>query len=119
MAEIVTAIALRHPQRLGVGMTVVIEPGPIVVAVALDDQRVAVPASDRVTHPRRIWIPLERAAVHVDLTIGEIGVEDQDERRRLDDFHLLGTGRIGRRHVARSERYTDRVHVALAKTLAA
>src|SRR5262249_27859044 len=57
----------------------------VVESVALDDQRVPVPASDRVAHPARSRIGLQLTAVHVDRAIGEVIVQNRDDRRRLED----------------------------------
>ena len=65
-------------------IAVAIEPRPGMKPDALDDERVAVEVPDRVPHPRRIRLGLERAAVHPDLAVGEVGIEHHDELRRLD-----------------------------------
>ena len=81
------------------------------VAVALDDQRVAFPASDRIAHPRGIGIWLERAAVHEDLAVHQVVVQQDDERRRLDDAgHPVTRGQVDR-----PERQAQRLHAVLAE----
>ena len=82
-------IPLGHAQPLRVRMAGPIEPCAGVEAVALDDERVAVPAPNGVPHPRRVRLRLERAAVHPDLAIREIGIEHHDELRCLDDARHL------------------------------
>ena len=50
----------------------------VVEAVALDDERIAVPTADGVALPDRQRIRLERSAVREDLPIGRVRVEDRD-----------------------------------------
>src|SRR5262249_39600261 len=52
----------------------------------LDDERVAVPVTDGVAHPRRVRILRHLTAVEKDLAVGEILEEKDDYDRRLDDF---------------------------------
>ena len=60
--------------------------------VGLDDERVAVPVSDRVAVPPRLRLTLRRklAAIEIDVTDAVVGlVLDQDQLRRLDDLARL------------------------------
>src|SRR5260370_17514152 len=43
------------------------------------------PAADRISQPTRIGVGLQSGDVHVDLTVGEMGVEDSDHRRSLEE----------------------------------
>ena len=67
-------------------MAVIIEPGALGEAATFDDQGVAVPASHRASHPTRIRILGQLAAVHVNLTIREVFEKDHDDRARLDEL---------------------------------
>ena len=56
------------------------QPSSVVEAVALDDERIAIPTADGVALPDRQRIRLERSAVREDLTGPSIGfVQDQKE----------------------------------------
>src|SRR5262252_4105595 len=96
-------------------MPVVIEPSPVIESGTLDHERVAVPVSDGVSHPTGVGILLQGTAVHKDLAIGEIRVEDEDERRGLDDFHHLGPSAVPGGGVAGTEWHTEHVHIAPAE----
>src|SRR2546426_2490705 len=61
------------------------EPGPVVVSVALHHQRVSFPVANRISHPARVGIRLQGAAVHVDLAVSEIFLQDDDHRGSLKD----------------------------------
>jgi hypothetical protein len=114
-AERCPAIALRRTQCLSVRMAVVIEPGAIVEAVALDDERVTIPAPDGIAHPAWIRCGFECASVQEDLPVRQIRIEDHDQRGRLDDLHHLGAGAVCGDGVAGTERQTPHVHVVLAE----
>ena len=65
--------------------------GPVVITRGSDYQRVSLPVSNRVAHPGRIGIFRQRAAVGKNLAKnGVIFVKDDDEIRRLNDFHREG-----------------------------
>src|SRR5260370_39002469 len=67
------------------------------------------PAADRISQPTRIGVGLQSAAVHVDLTVGEIVVEDSDHRRSLaEPLHAPECG------VDRTLRQTFVMRVVLA-----
>ena len=70
-AEVRTAEALGHLQRVGVRAAVDVEPaGPLVAEEVrrLDDQRVALPPAARVAEPPRLRVVVRRRpAVHVDV----------------------------------------------------
>ena len=100
-------------------MAISIEPGSRVEAVALDHQRVSIPASHRVPHPRRVGLTLERAPVHPDLPISEIRIEHHDQRRCLDNAHHLRTRAVPGGGVGRPERQAADLHPVLAEILAA
>src|SRR5262245_64043027 len=102
VAEIAAAVALRHTQAFRVWMAIVIEPRAIVESEAFHDKSVAVPAPDRVPHPTWIRSGFQLAAVEEDLAIREVGIQNEDEPRSLDDLYHLGAGAIGRCRVARS-----------------
>src|SRR6202162_3649891 len=85
------------------------EPCPVVEPETLDYQRVSIPAADRISHPTRIGVGLQYAAVHVDLTVGEIVVEDSDHRWSLEE--LLHAPECG---VDRTLRQTFVMRVVLA-----
>src|SRR5262244_1965607 len=61
------------------------QPCPVVVSVALHHQRVSVPVAYRISHPGRVGIRLQGAAVHVDLAVSEILLQDDDHRGSLKD----------------------------------
>src|SRR5436309_14973094 len=66
------------------------EPCPVVVSVALHHQRVSFPAAYRISHPGRVGIRLQGAAVHVDLAVSQGFLQDDDHRGSLKDFlHTL------------------------------
>ena len=100
-------------------MPIVIEPRAIVEAGALHNQRVAIPSSDRVAHPRWIRSRFQRSSVEKDLAVGEVGVEDDDQSGRLDDLHHLGACAVRGRRVARPERHAAHVHVFLTEIFSA
>src|ERR1700680_3287047 len=72
------------------------EPCPVVVSVALHYQRVSVPAPYRVSHPARVGIRFQGAAIHVDLAESEIFLQDDDHRRSLKDSLRTSTGAVVR-----------------------
>src|SRR5436853_1705197 len=61
------------------------EPCAVVESIALDDQRVSVPVACGVSHPARVGIGLQAAAVHVDLAENEIFLQEGDHRGSLKD----------------------------------
>ena len=61
------------------------QPSSVVEAVALDDERIAVPTADGVALPDRQRIRLERSTVREDLPIGRVRVQDRDHARTLHD----------------------------------
>src|SRR6185436_4190664 len=89
--------------------------GAIVESETVHDERVSIPAPHRIPHPIWIGSRLQRSAVEEDLAIREIGVENEDERRSLDDLHHLCPGALGGSRVARPEGHTLDVHVFLAE----
>ncbi len=86
MFKIAAAEALGHAQRFCVRMSLAVEPGPVVITVALDHQRVAVPMPHGVAHPVRIGIFLQTAAVEEDLAIECASVEQNQHVGRLNDL---------------------------------
>src|SRR5213594_3898894 len=84
VAEIGAAEALRHAQRFRMWIASE-QPCPVVVSVALYHQRVSFPAAYRISHPGRIGIRLQGAAIHVDLAVSEIFLQDDDHRGSLQD----------------------------------
>src|SRR5581483_8121523 len=79
------SIALRRPQRIGVRDAVAAGPRLVVEPGALDDERVAVPAADRIAHPTVGHLRFELAAIHEDDPIREVVVENRDGSGRLHD----------------------------------
>ena len=67
------------------------QPRFVVESRTLHDQRVAVPAPRRKSHPARCRVGLQLAAIRVNHAIGEIVVQDCDERRRLHDAFPPGS----------------------------
>src|SRR5262249_36185991 len=63
----------------------VVQPRAIVESCTLDNQRLPFPPADRVTHPRRVRITFKTTAVSKDLPIGQILVQDRDDRGALND----------------------------------
>src|SRR5215469_13896513 len=61
------------------------EPCPVVVSVALYNQRVSLPVAYRISHPARVGIRFQGAAVHVDLAVSEIFLQDDEHRGSLND----------------------------------
>src|SRR5437867_1102376 len=89
MAEIGAPEALRHAQRFCMRIASN-EPCPVVVSVALHHQRVSFPVAHRISHPAWIGIRLQGAAVHVDLAVSEIFLQDDDHHGSLkDSFETL------------------------------
>src|SRR3977135_678911 len=72
------------------------QPCPAVVSVALPHQRVSVPVAYRISHPARVGIGLQGAAVHVDHAVSEIFLQDGDHRGSLDEPLRTYTGAIVR-----------------------
>src|SRR5687767_2806985 len=62
VAEARAPIAFSDAQRLGMRVAAKVEPGRILEAAALDDQLVAFPAPDRVTHETGTRVALQLAA---------------------------------------------------------
>ena len=62
-----------------VGEPASVQPRAIVESEAVDDQRVAVPPSDGVPHPRAFGIGFQLAAVHENETVREGFVGDHDD----------------------------------------
>src|SRR5205823_11410794 len=69
VSEVHTPESLGHAQLFGMRMTRSIQPRAIVEPRAVDDERVAVPASDRVSEPARIRIRRQDSPVDEDLTV--------------------------------------------------
>ena len=96
VAEIPAPVAFSHAQRLRVGMTIAIQPRPVIESEALYHQRVSLPAPHRISHPARIRVGLQCTPVHENLTIGEIFVQHQDQTWGLNDFRLTRAGAVAR-----------------------
>src|SRR6266849_8174862 len=85
--EIRAAVAFGDMQRLRVGVTAIIKPGPLFETSGLDDKRVAIPLPDRVPEPGGIGILWEGTAIGENLPILiEFLVEHSDFSGRLDDL---------------------------------
>src|SRR5262249_14540749 len=78
--------SLGDVQRFGVREAAEIEPRSIFEPDRFDDERVAVPAADRITHERWVRIRWELSPVEEDLPVGELLRQDHDEFRRLHDL---------------------------------
>src|SRR5579884_2140942 len=83
---------IHAPESLGdahlvrMRMAHAIEPGAVIKSLALDDQSVVFPVSDRVAPPGGIWIFREFAPVQVDLPVVAAAlIEQGDDGRRLHD----------------------------------
>src|SRR5688572_15617611 len=74
-------------------LAVATEPGFRVEPVAVDDQRVALPAPHREAHPLWRRIRFKLAAVHVDHTVRKVFVQNRDQCGRLEDA-LPGGGPV-------------------------
>ena len=95
--EISACESFCHPQLLAVWVTGEIEPRFVVEACAFDHERIAVPVSDRVAHPRRIRVFGKRAAVHEYLSIENAGlVQHDDYASCLNNLHHRHHGSHGR-----------------------
>src|SRR5262245_39938145 len=103
---------LRKTQSLAVRVSAGVEPAAVIEAIALDDERVSVPASDRVTEPCGRRIRGQFPAVSVDLAIsgitlvehhGEAGILDDlvGGWSYLDQWHAFGEAVRDRRDVAK------------------
>src|SRR5262252_9972148 len=90
------------------------EPGPIVVPVTLHHQRVSVPAAYRISHPARVGIVLQGAAIRVDHAVSEIIVQYHDHRGTLEESLHTAT-----RDVVRTVRQTLVMWVVDAEVLRA
>ena len=91
-------VALDDVQRVAVEVAGPIEPGLIVEPGHVDDKRVAVPAADRLPHPR---IDRRRSRIlQIDIARRAIVfVGDEDRVRALEN--LKGIGHVGRARHAR------------------
>src|SRR5690606_32343784 len=86
VAVVVPRVTLGDAKLLGVRQPFASEPGLVVVAVAFDDERIAFPTARGIAEPRRHErLGLELAAVHVDLAIRHVRVEDDDDLGVLHD----------------------------------
>src|SRR6266700_5325894 len=84
VAETGAPEALRHAQRFCMRIASK-EPCSVVVSAALHHQRVSFPVAYRISHPARVGIRLQGAAVHMDLAVSEIFLQDGDHRWSLKD----------------------------------
>jgi len=70
----------------------------IAQAHGVDDERVAHPAADRVTAPRRLRIDRQRAAVGEDLPVARVELaQHRDEAGNLDDLLIVRQRPVARR----------------------
>src|SRR5262249_25756537 len=65
-------------------------------AVGLHDQSVSFPATYRIAHPVRVGIRLQGAAIHVDLAVSQIFLQDDDHRGSLKDSLETSVGAVVR-----------------------
>src|SRR5579863_7496383 len=66
--EVAALEALGGMEGVGVGMAIVIQPALVVETARLDDERIALPAADRVAEPAGLSIFGKRAAVRENLS---------------------------------------------------
>src|SRR5882762_6678962 len=86
-SEIRAAEAFSDVQRIRVGVTAIIQPGPLFETSRLNNKRVAFPLPDRVPEPGGIGILWERAAIGENLPVLiEFLEENHEFARRLDDL---------------------------------
>src|SRR6185503_6934330 len=78
-------VAFCRPQRFRMRDAIAARPCLVVESVAVDDQGVAFPAADRIALKARSRIGLQLTAVRVDQAIGEVIVQNGDDRRCLED----------------------------------
>ena len=100
--ELGTTVAFDHAQLLTVDQAFGMQPGLRVVAVAVDDQRSAIPPADGIAHPDRQWIGLELASVEEDLPIGQVAVEDGKRACALHDALVTTSATAGTGDIARA-----------------
>src|SRR6185369_1075543 len=79
-----------RPQRLRVRHSVTARPRLVIESDAVDDQCVALPASDRISHPVWSRVGLQLTAVHMDHAVGEVFAQNRDDSRCLDDAFPAG-----------------------------
>src|SRR2546428_8414170 len=72
------------------------QPCPVIVSVTLHHQRVSFPVAYRISNPARVGIRLQGAAVHVDLAVSEILLQDDDHRGSLKDSLETSPGAVVR-----------------------
>src|SRR5258708_22198219 len=115
MSEILAPVAFGGAQRLGVAMAAVIQPRAVIESVAFYHQRVSLPVTDRVSHPTRIGVRLQFAAVHEDLAVSHIRAEEDNDGWGLDNLaHPRGSASpVG--DVRRTQGQTQMAHGVLAE----
>src|SRR5690349_12389177 len=67
MTEIAASVLFGDAHGFAARMPKCVEPSLIVEAVGLDDKCVAIPTTDGISHPRRVWILREFAAIGMNL----------------------------------------------------
>src|SRR5262245_28383740 len=109
-------------------MSCEVEPCPIVVAGGFDDQRVALPSTDRISHPGRVGILRQRTSVEKHLTRRRTFVHDDEHVFRLNElgrqlhpeqacartwWQAVGVGAVLREAIDRFA-YTSRAHGSIS-----
>src|SRR5689334_6991107 len=92
MSVVTAAKLFRHVHGLAARMPDGVERCPVVEAARLDDKRVALPTSDRISQVRgKLEVLRELAPVHEDLAMFAIDfVQDDGLFRGLHEFYRLG-----------------------------
>src|ERR1700682_2993402 len=86
MPEVGACEALGDMHRVAVGMTCVIQPAPVVESSGIDNQRVSLPLTSRITIPGRQRDFGTAAAIHENLPkVSHLLVKDSDDVRSLND----------------------------------
>ena len=87
MSEITLMKPLPNPQILALRVSHCIQPTLVVEACRIHDQRIALPTTDRIAHPRRLRVNGKLAAIRVNLAIRVAPfIEHRDHHRRLNDL---------------------------------
>src|SRR5262245_60441684 len=91
--KVAARVAFDDVGRFGLGMPIHVEPSLIIKAASFDDQAIALPPANRVTVVGRLARLRERTAIHEDLAVLVICLEEnRNDLRRLDNLAGRGNG---------------------------
>src|SRR6266581_8546104 len=87
VAEVAAVKTFGDAKGVGVGMSVIIEPAPIIESVGFGDERVAFPVADAISEPGLRCFGRKTAAVGKDLAkVIELLIEEHNNVRGLEDL---------------------------------